>query len=106
MTKHEKRGRVLIHIPGAWSYPSKKQVTPTHSVNVCMFYFEILLRPSFGMFYKQQTLLFTHENLTATLLSGNLTCGRAVSCDLSVASEQSSSDGASAVVVCKFMKKN
>ena len=77
MTKHEKRGRVLIHIPGAWSYPSKKQVTPTHSVNVCMFYFEILLRPSFGMFYKQQTLLFTHENLTATLHSGNLTYGRA-----------------------------
>ena len=72
MTKHEKRGRVLIHIPGAWSYPSKKQVTSTHSVNVCMFYFEILLRPSFGMFYKQQTLLFTHENLTATLRSGNL----------------------------------
>ena len=43
MTKHKKkRGRLLIHIPGAWSYPSKKQVTPTHSVNVCMFYLEIL----------------------------------------------------------------
>ena len=41
-TKHKKRGRLLIHIPGAWSYPSKKQVTPTHSVNVCMFYLEIL----------------------------------------------------------------
>jgi hypothetical protein len=42
ITKHKKRGRLLIHIPGAWSYPSKKQVTPTHSVNVCMFYLEIL----------------------------------------------------------------
>lgn len=40
LTKHEKRGRVLIHIPGAWSYPSRKQVTPTHSVNVCMFYLD------------------------------------------------------------------
>ncbi|MBQ3699290.1 MAG: hypothetical protein II886_05205 [Prevotella sp.] len=42
LTKQKKRGRLLIHIPGAWSYPSKKQVTPTHSVNVCMFYLEIL----------------------------------------------------------------
>ena len=33
----KKRGRLLIHIPGAWSYPSRKQVTSTHSVNVCMF---------------------------------------------------------------------
>jgi hypothetical protein len=62
----KKRGRLLIHIPGAWSYPSKKQVTSTHSVNVCMFYFEILLRPSFGMFCKQQTLYFTLENHTGT----------------------------------------
>ena len=38
----KKRGRLLIHIPGAWSYPSKKQVTPTHSVNVCKFNLEIL----------------------------------------------------------------
>jgi hypothetical protein len=63
----KKRGRLLIHIPGAWSYPSKKQVTPTHSVNVCMFYFEILLRPSFGMFCKQQTLYFTLKSRTGGL---------------------------------------
>ena len=74
MTKHEKRGRVLIHIPGAWSYLSEKQVTSTHSVNVCMFYSNILLRPSFGMFCKQQTLFFTHKSRTVTLRSGNLAC--------------------------------
>jgi hypothetical protein len=63
----KKRGRLLIHIPGAWSYPSKKQVTSTNTVNVCMFYFEILLRPSFGMFCKQQTLYFTHKSHTGLL---------------------------------------
>ncbi len=74
MTKHEKRGRVLIHIPGAWSYPSTKQVTPTHSVNVCMFCVEILLRPSFGMFCKQQTLLFTHKSRTAAFTKAYWQC--------------------------------
>ena len=116
MTKHEKRGRILIHIPGAWSYPSTKQVTPTHSVNVCMFCVEILLRPSFGMFYKQQTLLFTHENLTATLHSGNLTYGRACFCSTELMQASRCSRlvaalpwfavyDASAVVVCKITKK-
>ena len=71
LTKQKKRGRLLIHIPGAWSYPSKKQVTSTYNVNVRMFNLEILLRPSFGMFYKQQTLYFTLKNHTATLHSGN-----------------------------------
>jgi len=71
LTKHEKRGRLLIHIPGAWSNLSTKQVTPTHSVNVCVLYVDILLRPSFGMFCKQQTLYFTLKNHTATLHSGD-----------------------------------
>ena len=41
LTKQKKRGRLLIHIPGAWSYLYRKQVTPTHSVNVCMCYLYI-----------------------------------------------------------------
>ena len=71
LTKQKKRGRLLIHIPGAWSYPSEKQVTSTNTVNVCMSYSNFLLRPSFGLFCKQQTLYFTLKNHTATLHSGN-----------------------------------
>ena len=41
--------------------------TSTNTVNVCMFYFEILLRPSFGMFCKQQTLYFTLKSRTGGL---------------------------------------
>ena len=37
LTKQKKRGRLLIHIPGAWSYPHKKQVTSTYNANVCCF---------------------------------------------------------------------
>jgi hypothetical protein len=81
-----------------------------------MFCVEILLRPSFGMFYKQQTLLFTHENLTATLHSGNLTCGRACFCLTELMQVSRCSRfiaalpwfavyDASAVVVCKITKK-
>jgi hypothetical protein len=36
----KKRGQLLIHIPGAWSYPQRKQVTSTYNANVCMFVFD------------------------------------------------------------------
>jgi len=36
LTRQTKRGLLLVHIPGAWSYPQRKQVTSTNTVNVCM----------------------------------------------------------------------
>jgi hypothetical protein len=65
-TKHKKRGRLLIHIPGVWPNPSQE----TSNVHEYRERLRVLrrnpLRPSFGMFCKQQTLYFTLENHTGT----------------------------------------
>ena len=77
MTKHKKRGRLLIHIPGVWPNPSEK-TSNVHAYRERLHVLlGLLLRPNFGMSIKQQTLYINPQCHTGPPLRFVCQCSNA-----------------------------